>query len=860
MANRWTYKKFTLVSIALISVIGFIATAATLAYIVPGLPSVEALKDVQLQVPLRVFSKDGKLIAEFGEKKRAPIKIDDAPKKLIEAILAAEDSRFYVHPGVDYQGLLRAVFQLIRTGEKAQGGSTITMQVARNFFLSREKTYFRKLSEILLALKIERELSKNNILELYLNKMYMGKRAYGVNAAAQVYYGKKIDELTVPQLAMLAGLYKAPSAYNPIINPERAVLRRNYVLGRMHKLGYIDDSQYELAINEGYTAELHSLAVEVKAPYVAEMARAEAIRLYGTDAYTTGYRLFTTIDSEMQIAANNALHKALLAYDLRHGYRGPEAHVSLPDDATVSADATISDDAATIEGEEDKEKIKVWREALEGLNAGGSLYLALVIAAEERNITVYEKTSRQIIPIYWEGLKWARPYINENRTGVAPSVASDIVKVGDIVLIQKMQKKASAENSSPQAWRLSQIPSVEGALVSINPQNGAINAVVGGFEYNRSKFNRVTQAERQPGSNFKPFIYSGALEHGYTPATLINDAPVVFDDPGLEDEWRPENYSGKFFGPTRLRQGLIKSRNLISIRLLRAIGIRTALKHVSKFGFNTQHLPRDLSLALGSGSITPIELATGYAVFANGGYRVKPYLVERIETKEGEILMEATPATVCRECEATLLKATNKKIIYDLNKEFIAYKDELAGPIPFPVPDIIADRAITPQNNYLMTSMMQDVIRSGTARRARQLGRGDIAGKTGTTNDQRDAWFSGFNPNIVATTWIGFDKPKPLGNKETGSAAALPMWIDFMRDALINYPEKNFEQPEGLVTVRIDPDSGLLASANNRNAIFETFREGNAPNRRSDSVPTDNEFDTTANTGEMGETGEEHLF
>ncbi len=841
MTPRWTLKKFILISIASIFAFGLIIAVGTYAYIVPGLPSIETLKDVKLQVPLRVYTRNGKLIAEFGEKKRAPVRIDDVPEKLIQAILAAEDDRFYIHPGVDYQGILRAGFKLIRTGEKSQGGSTITMQVARNFFLSREKTYFRKLNEIFLSFKIENELSKDEILELYINKMYMGKRAYGVSAAAQIYYGKKTEELTIAQLAMLAGLYKAPSAYNPIVNPERALIRRNYVLGRMHKLEFIDDEQFDTAMEEEVTAELHAQSVEVDAPYIAEMARAEAIELYGNEVYTTGYKIFTTIDTQMQIAANNSLRKALLAYDLRHGYRGPEQHIDLPD----------------VEAMEDLEETEVWRESLEGFKKRGNLYPALVIATQDQSIVVYIKETRNIIPIYWPGLKWAKPFIDENRSGIPPSVAADIVKTGDIVLVQKMKTK----NSNDDQWRLSQVPVVEGALVSLNPENGAINALVGGFDYNRSKFNRVTQAKRQPGSNFKPFVYSGALEHGFTPATLVNDAPVVFDDPGLEDEWRPENYSGKFFGPTRLRQGLIKSRNLISIRLLRAIGIRTALRHVSRFGFNTQHLPKDLSLALGSGSITPIELATGYAVFANGGYRVQPYLIQRIEDRDEEILMQTYPATVCRQCEDTLLAEADKQSLSELNEEMTFYVDETEGPLPFAVPDKIAERAITPQNNYLMTSMMQDVIRLGTGRRARQLGRGDIAGKTGTTNDQLDAWFSGFNPNIVTTTWVGFDRPHPLGNRETGSRAALPMWIDFMRSALANYKEKSFEQPEGLVTVRIDPETGLLATSNNRKAIFETFRIANVPKRQADSTLVNIDTDTTTSGEDNNDTDvDEQLF
>ena len=814
MSNSWTFKKFTLVSVAVIFFMGIILVGGTLAYIVPKLPSIDALKDVQLQVPLRIYTKSGALIAEFGEKKRSPARIDDLPEPLIQAILAAEDDRFYIHPGVDYQGLLRAVYQLIRTGQKAQGGSTITMQVARNFFLSREKTYFRKLSEILLALKIERDLSKNEILELYLNKMYMGKRAYGVIAAAQVYYGRKISELTIPEMAMMAGLYKAPSAYNPIVNPDRAIIRRNYVLGRMRKLAFISDEQYQEMIKQETSAKLHSLAVEVNAPYIAEMARKEAVDLYGNNAYTEGYKIFTTVDTNMQIAANNSVRKSLLAYDMRHGYRGPELNVPLPD----------------VETAEDLEEIQVWNQVLDSFRKYGPLHPALVVATEDKNIVVYIKEKKKVLLINWDGLQWAKPYINENRMGITPKLASDIVKVGDIVRITAME-----DNKKFERWRLAQIPLVEGALISINPKDGAINAIVGGFDYTKSKFNRVTQAKRQPGSNFKPFIYSAALDHGYTTATLVNDAPVVFDDPGLEDEWRPENYSGKFFGPTRLRQGLIKSRNLISIRLLRAIGIGTALKHVARFGFDTKQLPRDLSLALGSGSITPKELATGYAVFANGGYAVKPYLIDRIESRDSEVLMQTTPPTACPKCEETLKETGDSKLIFNINKKFNEYLEANPGPMPFRVPEIIADRAISPQNNYLTVSMMQDVIRLGTGRRARQLGRSDIAGKTGTTNDQLDAWFSGFSPDIVSTSWIGFDKPQPLGSRETGSQAALPMWIDFMKSALKNYREKSFEQPEGLVTVRIDPKTGLLSNSNNNKAIFETFRVGSVPKKQSDN-------------------------
>lgn len=763
-----------------------IGAAGLYWYLAPKLPPIDSLKDVQLQEPLRVYSRDGRLIAEFGEKRRTPLEFEQIPELMVNAVLSAEDERFYQHPGVDWQGLTRAVVHVIRTGEKGPGGSTITMQVARNFFLGREKTYLRKLNEILLALKIEKELTKEDILELYFNKIFLGHRAYGVEAAALVYYGSRLDELSIAQTAMIAGLPKAPSRFNPIVNPERAMTRRNYVLGRMRELDAISEEEFQLAVATPVTARLHGLSVEVEAPYVAEMVRVYAAELLGEEAYTAGYRVYTTIDSRLQEAANQALRKNLLAYDQRHGFRAPEFHVNL-DDPGVSLDAVLADIPAT-----------------------AGLLPAVVVGVQDKLVTAYAKIFGEI-EIPWPGLEWARAYVDENRRGPELETAHGVLEPGDVVRVQLQED----------GWRMVQVPVVEGALVAVDPEDGAVISLTGGFDFYRSKFNRATQAQRQPGSNFKPFIYSAALDYGFTAASIINDAPVVFDDPGLEAVWRPENYSGKFFGPTRLRVALFKSRNLVSIRLLRAIGINYAIDYLRRFGLDVDRIPHDLSLALGSGSVTPLEMATGYAVLANGGYLVKPYFVDRIESSDGELWFQADPARVCRDCEEDDSVALNSAPDPELDEVVLADDPGEA--------QAHAPRVLSPQNVYLMNSLMRDVIKRGTGRRALRLKRGDLAGKTGTTNDQQDAWFSGFNPKLVTVTWVGFDQLGPLGRRETGAGAALPMWIDFMRVALDGVAEDPLPQPDGLVTVRIDPESGLRASASQPGAVFETFRSENVP-------------------------------
>jgi penicillin-binding protein 1A len=800
--------------------VGLLVGVGVVAYLVPRLPAVESLKDVDLQVPMRIYTRDAKLIAEFGEKRRIPLDIAEVPDRMIKAVLAAEDEHFYQHPGVDIEGIARAVWYLVRTGEKGPGGSTITMQVARNFFLGREKTYLRKLNEILLALKIERELSKDEILELYLNKIFLGQRAYGVGAAAQVYYGKSLDQLNLAQVAMIAGLPKAPSRFNPIVNPSRAVERRNYVLGRMHELGFIGDDEYQTAMSAPVTARLHGLSAEVEAPYVAEMVRAYLEEREGPEVYTKGLQVYTTIDSHLQGIANAALHDALVDYDRRHGYRGPEGHVQLPE-TLPEASAAAGQAAAGGDGAADKaaegnapaaDETPVRNAALDKLLGGradvGDLIPAVVLEVGEREAKVYARGVGEIT-LPWEALAWARPYVDENHVGAEPKTAGDILARGDVVRVEQRHG----------GWRLEQVPTVQGAIVSLDPDNGGIRALVGGFDFRRSKFNRAVQAERQPGSSFKPFIYSAALEHGFTPASIINDAPVVFDDPGLEATWRPENYSGRFFGPTRLREALYKSRNLVSIRLLRAVGIDFTLDYLKRFGLDADRLPRNLSLALGSGTVTPLEMARGYAVFANGGYRVDPYLIDRVVEQDGLVTFHSRPVRVCEICEGALHRVALKS-----GGSVPEHPSEGRSFRPAP-------RVLTPQNAWLMNSLMRDVIKRGTGRRALQLHRSDLAGKTGTTNDQRDAWFSGFNPRVVTTTWVGFDNLAPLGRRETGARAALPMWMQFMGAALQGAPEEALEQPDGLVTVRIDPETGALASAGDPNAIFETFRADHVPKR-----------------------------
>lgn len=795
------------------------------AVLVPDLPTIDHLEDAQLQVPMRVYDRNEVLLAEYGEHRRIPVNFEDIPPNLINAFIAVEDDQFWEHIGVDPMALIAAAYELVTTGNKTRGGSTITMQVARNFFLSSKQTYSRKLNEILLALKIETEFSKEKILELYANKIYLGNRAYGVVAASQIYYKKPLNELTLAQVAMIAGLPKAPSKYNPVRNPERALIRRNHILNRMYALGYIDEESYDLARIEPVTAELHATETAADAQYVAEMVRARLVEEYGDEAYKTGLKAYTTIDGRLQSVANQSLRQALLDYVRRHGYRGPIKSIDLE---TLEEDPFDSD--------------------LVSDEVVGNLQQAVVTEIGETSakalITNYETID---IP-FENGIDWAAQYIDINRQGKKPETVSDVLQAGDVIWVEKR---------SDNLWLLAEIPKVEGAMVSIDPMDGAINSLVGGFDFFKNKFNRATQARRQPGSNFKPFIYSAALERGFTPASIVNDAPVVFDDDSLEATWRPENYSGKFYGPTRFREALVKSRNLVSIRVLQAIGLRFATQYAQRFGFNKENMPYDLSLALGSGTFAPLEIARAYAVFANGGFLIDPYYLSRLESGNGDVLFRHNPRVVCRQCDEETLNASNTETeeppqesseqaivaadvtespaVDDQNNDLTGQPEadvelsKVAVEAEEPPPILYAPRAISEQNAYIMRSMMREVVSRGTAVRAKALGRRDIGGKTGTTNDQVDAWFSGFNDSVVTTSWVGFDNQQTLGRRETGGRAALPMWIDYMRVALEGVEETVEDQPEGVITVRIDTETGKRASLDTANSRFEIFRKENAP-------------------------------
>lgn len=781
------------------------------------IPTVEELKDIELRIPLRIYTADNLLIGEFGEQRRTPISYSEIPPNLEHAILAAEDTNFYHHPGVDILGLGRAVMQLVTTGQIQSGGSTITMQVARNYFLSFEQTFTRKFTEIFISLKMERELSKHDILELYVNKIYLGNRAYGFEAAAQVYYGKNLSELDLAQLAMIAGLPKAPSRFNPVANPSRALIRRNWILQRMLSLGMIDKDAYQNAVESPITAKNHGVMPDIEAGYIAEMVRAELYNTFGDNLYSTGMTVYTTIDSKRQKAANEAIFNGVLDYDMRHGYRG-----SL-EKRTDLINAPLEEQKKALQ---DIGRFKNWQ-------------TALVLSTTNTTADVrLANGERATLP--WEAVKWARSYINEDSQGPYPSKVADVLVPGDIVRLRPDNKLE---------WLLAQKPSIQSALVSLNSKDGAIQALVGGFNFFENKFNRVTQSKRQPGSNFKPFIYASALDRGYTAASIINDAPVVFNDRNLESAWRPTNDGGKFYGPTRLREALYRSQNIVSVRLLEELGIRPTLNYLSKFGFDPDDLPYNLSLSLGSANLSPLQIATGYAVFSNGGYQVQPYLINKVIDRNDNVLFQASPATVCVTC-TPLEKTTD-------DEPQMGLFDTPEGIVSLPM----APQVIDPEVNYIIYDMMRDVIKLGTGRRARVLERDDLAGKTGTTNDVRDAWFSGFNGELVTSVWSGFDNSSPLGRGEWGGSVSLPAWIDYMRDALQGTPLSFVTKPSSLVTVRIDPNTGERALPGQSNAIFEIFRKDHVPAQRNLNLPTLNNNRDSESREEKQETNAlENLF
>lgn len=750
---------FTLIKIFFTSIVlGALTLTVGAVYLNASLPNVEELTEIKLQVPLSVHTKDGKLISQFGEYRRNPVKLEQVPQNLINAVLATEDHRFYQHTGVDLIGLTRAAHHMLMQGGRGQGGSTITMQVARNYYLTPEKTFVRKFNEILLALKIEREFTKDQILELYLNKIYLGSRAYGVVAAAQVYYGKTLDQLTLAEMAMIAGLPQAPSRLNPLNNPTGAKARRAHVLDRMYEYGYIDKAAYEEAVNAPLTETYHGPSVEVDAPYAAEMVRQQLFAQLGDKIYIEGLKAYTTIDSREQLAANLALENGLLAYDRRHGYRGP-----------LESKGTLA--------------------LLKETPTSGPLVPALVTKITSDTATAM-LADEEIIQIPWSGLSWARKDLGEKRMGPHPTVVGDIFKKDAIIYVLK--------NREDGTYRLAQIPQVQGALVAMDPYNGGIRALVGGFDFYTNHFNTVSQAKRQPGSSFKPFIYSAALENGFTAASIINDAPVVLTDTA-QNLWRPQNDNERFYGPTSLRMGLARSRNLISIRILDAIGIDTAIDYASRFGFDPKTMPHGLSLALGTLEATPLEMTTAFSVFANGGYKVMPYLFDYLTDENGAILMRNQITVACSPCDTEVLMTEN------------------ATPAP---------HVISTANAYIMTDILKDVIKKGTGRAALSLERQDLAGKTGSTNDHRDAWFVGYNHDLVASVWFGYDRTRSLG--EYASKTALPVWIEFMKEALQDTPESSLPQPQDVIFVRIN-QSGTLASANDSSSVFEVFTAQTAP-------------------------------
>nr|WP_231612771.1 PBP1A family penicillin-binding protein [Pseudoalteromonas sp. NZS11_1] len=790
-------------------------------YVKPDIPSVQVLKDVQLQTPMQVFTKDGLLINQFGEKRRIPVTIDEIPQTLINAFLATEDNRFYDHIGIDPIGIVRSAVVLISTGEKKQGASTITMQLARNFFLTREKAYIRKVKEIFIALHIEGVLTKDEILELYLNKIELGNRAFGIGAAAQVYYGKELKDLTLAQMAMIAGLPKAPSALNPIRNPTRAKARRNVVLGRLLTEDYITQEQYSEATSQPITAYFHGAEINLYAPYISEMVRAEMVSRYGVDkAYNSGFKIFTSVESKVQKAAQNALVNNLHSYDMRHGFRGPTDVLWNPETQPALTEQQILN-------------------KLQSVNELGTLKVAAVLSVNNKTATVLLKNGEQTT-LSWDSLKWARKYITRYRQSFAPKAATDILTPGMQIWVRQNE-----DNS----YLLSQIPEASSAIVSLDPQDGRIKAIVGGYSFEQSQYNRAIQAKRQVGSNIKPFIYSAALEKGYTLASILNDAPINQWDKSQGVAWRPKNSPAVYNGPIRIRRALAQSKNVISVRLLRGVGLQRTADHLLKFGFKDADINRSESLALGSASITPLELARGMSTFANGGHLIEPYFISEIQDAYGNVLFKANPALACDE---EPLPTHNVLSMHNSDDEMEQTKK-------------CAPRIISKQNAFLIADAMNSAIWgggswahktgwSGTGWRAQALDRRDISGKTGTTNDSVDTWFSGFNSNVMTSVWVGFDNPgnalgrstynnnldsSQISGAESGAKTAQPAWVEFMKAALEGKPEAPIEPPEGLVSIRIDLATGLLSHKNDYTSRFEYFEKGTAPTKYVLSQPND---------------------
>lgn len=788
---KWLVRLFIVMMLG--AVLGVASLIGIYFYIKPQLPDVTALRDVKLATPMRVYSRDGELIAQYGEIRRIPLRLDEIPKPMIDAVLATEDARFYEHPGIDPIGILRAATVWAVSGQARQGASTITQQVARNFFLSNEKTLIRKIKEVFLAWRIEQNLSKDEILELYLNKIPLGYRAFGVGAAAQVYFGKEVKDLGLDEIAIIAGLPKAPSMLNPIRSPERAFARRNVVLGRMLETGKITQAQFDEASKMPIKARYHGAEVTLHAPYLGEMVRQKMVEQFGEDAYTMGLHVYTTVSAERQRAARQALLDGVFAYDMRHGYRGPSEQLWKAGEPSWDYEQIVAH--------------------LAKQPTYDPLMAAVVTKLDDRNATLVLKNGKEAT-LGWNGIKWARAFITDDRQGYAPKSARDVLKVGARIWVREQGEELL----------LAQIPDVNAALVAMNPKNGALEALVGGFSFELSKFNRVDQARRQIGSNIKPFLYATALEHGYTLASLINDAPINQWDPSKGPMWQPKNSPAVYDGPTPLRLGLAKSKNVMSVRLMRAIGLDTYIDGLTRFGFPRDFISPHEALALGAAEFTPLEVVRGYSVLANGGFLVTPYFIDKVTDSQENTLYQANPAIACTTCEQQ----------NDPQQQTVQTAPATEGAAPSATA-AIAPHTISAQSSFLITDTLSTAIWGGNGwrgtgwRAARDLKRHDISGKTGTTNESRDAWFSGYTPDIVATSWIGFDNhQRGLGRAEFGGGAAQPIWIDFMKVALKNIPEHKMPVPEGIMTVKIDSETGLLATGGGTD---EYFKEGTEPTR-----------------------------
>ncbi|MEZ8447118.1 penicillin-binding protein 1A [Vibrio splendidus] len=800
-------------------------------YVKPELPDVATLRDVKLQTPMQVFSQDGKLISQFGEKRRNPVTYDEIPRHLVEALIATEDSRFYEHPGIDPIGITRAALVVAMSGSAKQGASTITQQLARNFFLSNEKKIMRKIKEIFIAIHIEQLLSKEEIMELYVNKIFLGHRSYGFGAAARVYFGKDLPELTLSEIATLAGMPKAPSTMNPIYSIERATHRRNVVLRRMLDEKYITQAEFDEARSETLISKYHGAEIELSAPYVAEVARAWMVERYGEEAYTSGMKVYTTVDSKLQKAANQAAIKNLLGYDERHGYRGAEKVLW-----------------QTAQSAWDQEQIV---KHLKSQPTYGDLVPAVVTAVDSKSAQIWVKNQGEGT-IEWQGMNWARKFLTDNRQGPAPSQAKEILAVGEQVWVrheaitgdevsEEPTEEATTDTETPVEWRLSQVPNANTAFVAMNPNNGAVLSMVGGFNFVHNKFNRATQSIRQVGSGIKPFIYSAAIDKGLTLASLINDAPINQWDKSQGTAWRPKNSPPTYVGPTRLRIGLAQSKNVMAVRVLREVGLDDTRNYLTRFGFDIDEVPRSETIALGAGSLTPMKVAQGYSVFANGGYYVEPFYISRIETPFGDTEFEATPKVVCKDnCD--------HKVATDPMADEFAEQD-VDAKVQY------APQVISEQNAFLVREMMYSNIWgggdwsagtgwNGTGWRAQPLKRRDIGGKTGTTNDSKDTWYSGYGPGMVATVWVGFDNhnrnlgrtkansnlgKSQITGAEAGAKTAEPAWVDFMGTALAGVPAERKEIPENIVRVRIDRETGLLTNKFDSSSMFEYFEKGTEP-------------------------------